>query len=376
MPQYPLPERIWLVEHYLRSYGTGRNGGPSLQRVKESFSLTFDKNPPTNDSILRMVKKFRSAGILQNMNKKHSGRTPTARTRDNTERVFEKVLSSPRKSQRRMCNELDPAITRSSLQRILRDLGAFSYKIQILHELRPCDFSARRDYCARVLANLYENPAFLDNWWWSDESHFLLSGHVNRQNIRFLGWSSPEEYEQRPLHSQKVTVWCALSKHGIIGPYYFEDERGTAITINSARYRDLVIQRFHGDLYAFCDIHGMDFDAQVFQQDGAPPHTGQGNLEYLEYLFPNQLISRLSDFPYPPHSPDLSPLDAFLWGCIKENCFRDPVPRTCNELKRNIETVIQSIHPLSCYAMVQRIVERMECCLARNGEHLEHVLRR
>jgi hypothetical protein len=35
----------------------------------------------------------------------------------------------------------------------------------------------------------------------------------------------------KPLHSPRVTVWC-----GIIGPYYFEDEEGVAVTVNSERY--------------------------------------------------------------------------------------------------------------------------------------------
>lgn len=375
MPQFALHERGWLLERYFRSYGAGRGGGPSLKIVKEAFELQFHKSAPTKKNILCIVKKFRATCSVQNGNKGHSGRPRKSRTNENAGRVFEKVLNSPKKSQRRISKELSPPITRTSLQRILKDLGAFSYKIQILHEMRPCDFASRRAYCSRVLANLYEDQTYLDNWWWSDESHFLLSGHVNRQNMRFLGWSSPEEYEQRPLHSEKVTVWCALSRHGIIGPYFFEDDNGAAVTVNSTRYRETVIERFHGDLFAFCDLNGLDFDAQVFQQDGASCHTGFGNLAYLEYLFPDHLISRKSEFPYPSHSPDLSPLDAFLWGLLKQECFHDPVPHTTAMLKTNIAKTIASVSPLSCDAMVEKIVQRMETCLSRNGEHIEHVLR-
>jgi hypothetical protein len=375
MPQFTIQERTWLVENYLCSNGTGYRHGPNLKGVRESFALRFHKAAPTNKNLLAIVQKFRTRGGVQNSNKGHSGRPPSVRTNDNAGRVFEKVVNSPKKSQRRVSKELSPSIARSSLQRILKDLGAFSYKIQILHELRPCDFAARRSHCARVLASLHDDPSFLDNWWWSDESHFLLSGHVNRQNMRFLGWERPEEYEQRPLHSQKVTVWCALSRHGIIGPYFFEDGNGAPVTVDSVRYREMVIDRFHGDLYAFCDIYGLDFNEQVFQQDGAPPHTGKGNLEYLQHLFPDHLVSRRSEFPYPAYSPDLTPLDAFLWGLLKEQCFHDPVPRTIPELKANIEREISAVNPLSCHAMVDKIIERMDLCLAKNGEHFEHVFR-
>lgn len=374
MPQFTVTERVWLVEQYFLS--CGQRGRPSLVSLRQSFSATFHKNPPTKRNLVNMVKKFRANGSLHNTNKQHSGRRRSMRTNDNSERVFEKVLTSPRKSQRRMSKEITPFISRSTLQRILSDLGAFSYKVQIMHQLRPCDFSARREFCARVLANLYEDPEFLQNWWWSDESHFLLSGHVNRQNMRFLGWSSPEEYEQRPLHSEKVTVWCALSSHGIIGPYFFENENEVAINVNAERYRNLVIDRFHGDLLAFCEMRGLDFNKQFFQQDGASSHTGCGNLQYLQYLFQGQLISRKSDFSYPAHSPDLTPLDAFLWGMLKQECFHEPVPHTCSELKANIERTISAVHEESCRAMVEKVVERMEECLSRDGGHMEHVIRR
>jgi hypothetical protein len=32
-------------------------------------------------------------------------------------------------------------------------------------------------------------------------------------------------------------------------------------------------------------------------------------------------VSRGTDFPYPPRSPDLTICDAFLWGMMKELCF-------------------------------------------------------
>jgi len=34
----------------------------------------------------------------------------------------------------------------------------------------------------------------------------------------------PEHCLQRPLHSVKCTAWVVISKHGIIGPFWFEDD--------------------------------------------------------------------------------------------------------------------------------------------------------
>ena len=37
----------------------------------------------------------------------------------------------------------------------------------------------------------------------------------------------------RPLHSLKCTAWVAISKHGIIGPFWFEDDNEQCVTINT-----------------------------------------------------------------------------------------------------------------------------------------------
>jgi hypothetical protein len=49
----------------------------------------------------------------------------------------------------------------------------------------------------------------------SSDAHFHLSGCINKQNFRRL--------HERPLHSERVTVWCSITGFGIIGPYFFEE---------------------------------------------------------------------------------------------------------------------------------------------------------
>ena len=75
--------------------------------------------------------------------------------------------------------------------------------------------------CNWFADKIEEEPDFLDNVWFSDEAHFLRSGHVNSKNNVFWGTESPAEVLQRPLHSLKCTAWVAISKHGIIRPFWF-----------------------------------------------------------------------------------------------------------------------------------------------------------
>ena len=85
-----------------------------------------------------------------------------------------------------------------------------------------------------------QSDGFLDNIWFSDEAHFYLDGHVSPQNCRFWAAEPPDLVKEKPLHSPKVTVWCAISSSGIIGPLWFEDLGGKAVTINAEQYQEVL----------------------------------------------------------------------------------------------------------------------------------------
>jgi len=95
----------------------------------------------------------------------------------------------------------------------------------------------------------------------------FLSGHVNSKNNVYWSTAPPEEVFHRQLHSVKCTAWVAISKHGIIGPYWFEDKNEKAQTMNTERYV-AVLMKFWTSLGRH---RGIDRDDQWFQQDGAIP---------------------------------------------------------------------------------------------------------
>jgi len=78
----------------------------------------------------------------------------------------------------------------------------------------------------------------------SDEAHFHLSG-FNKQNFRYWSDTNPMELHERPHHTSKTTVWCAISSFGIIYPYFFNDEREKAVTVTGPRYVHM-LENFSG----------------------------------------------------------------------------------------------------------------------------------
>jgi len=123
----------------------------------------------------------------------------------------------------------------------------------------------------------------------------------------------PEHCLQRPLHSVKCTAWVAISKHGIIGPFWFEDDNEWSVTINTERYVQ-VLGKFWT---ALGRRRGVVRVLQWFQQDGATAHTLNESLAWLQQRFPDRLISRRCDLQWSLHSPDLNPPDFYLWGYLK-----------------------------------------------------------
>jgi hypothetical protein len=84
-----------------------------------------------------------------------------------------------------------------------------------------------------MLQNLQLNPDLLNNIWFSDESHFHLDGYCNKQNMRIRGTEKPEKFIEKPVHSQYVTIWCAICAQGLIGLYFFENSDEKRIFVNN-----------------------------------------------------------------------------------------------------------------------------------------------
>ena len=90
-----------------------------------------------------------------------------------------------------------------------------------------------------------------------------------------------------------------------------------------------------------------NIEGEWFQQDGATPHAALATLVKLQDVFRERLISRRTDHPWAAHSPDLNPLDFFLWGFLKNRVYEN-TPETLEELKAEIRRVIRDVNVDTC----------------------------
>ena len=73
--------------------------------------------------------------------------------------------------------------------------------------------------------------------------------------------------------------------------------------------------------FLWLELEDMDVDDVSLQQDGAKCHTRGKTIDILREKFSDQLISRNGDYNWPPRSCDLTPLDFFLWGYVKDKVY-------------------------------------------------------
>jgi hypothetical protein len=68
------------------------------------------------------------------------------------------------------------------------------------------------------------------------------------------------------------------------------------------------------------------------QRNGSPPNFHTNVREFLNGHFPDLWVGRDGSIAWPPRSPDLTPLDFFLWRCVKGKVCHPPLPKTVDDL--------------------------------------------
>ena len=212
----------------------------SLFRQQESSKLCASEA-----AILRLYQKFNEFGTVHDLPR--SGR-PKISEKESTEKICEILAENSSTTLTRLSAQTNLSKT-TCWRRLKNDLNLFAYKIQICQQLFEEDYD-RRVEMAEILAPILKNPRSQYLVYFSDEAIFHVSGRVHKQNCRIWASEKPMDVGEEPLHSPKVNVWCAISRAGIIGPYFFDEATVTGATskclattsINSWLERALKIQ--------------------------------------------------------------------------------------------------------------------------------------
>jgi len=107
------------------------------------------------------------------------------------------------------------------------------------------------------------------------------------------------------------------------------------------------------------------------QQDGAPAHNANIVKIFLNEQFKSKWMGTKGPLKWPPRSPDLTPLDFFLWGHVKDIVYTEQ-STSLADLKQRITSACNKVTPEMLKLTTNSIITRYEKCVARNGGHFEN----
>ena len=284
-----------------------------------------------------------------------------------------------------MMREFSTRVLVSIIRAPYQNLEVMAWVMRRLHELKAPDFNNRV-----LFANWFNNQTAADDYFedrviYTDEAHCELNGRINSHNAVHWGTQRPSEVLQTPLHSPKVTIWCGLSSSGLLGPYFFEDQNGATVTVNGDRYRRMLSHRFYPALmeytfshpeetHLFPPVHDLHLRQHEwwFMQDGARPHLPARY--WITSKFGDHTIGEGLAQPWPARSPDLTPLDFFFWGWLKDAIYRDGPIGSIPELKARIVQCCNAVPQEFLGRACRSVKKRCSKILEVNGGHIENYL--
>ena len=170
--------------------------------------------------------------------------------------------------------------------------------------------------------------------WFSEEAHFHLYSFINKKNWRI--WRTMNFYMCIPqsVYSPKVTVRAAVSRRGVIGPFFLRDK------VTSKRY----IQILHEFVVLEHVLHNLS-KASQFMQDSSRPLQIADIFSFLKKYFDNRVLSL--NYPcftgkgidWPPYSPDFNSFYFIFWGPLKDAIQRKNVKCSEHMSKLKIQSV-------------------------------------
>lgn len=281
------------------------------------------------------------------------------------EDVLAQVEENPELSIRRL--SAATGISRRSVSNILHIQQLYPYHFTPVQNLLPVDLPARLNFCQWLRTQQTNDPTFFSRILFTDEASFNRHGVFNWRNSHTWAEENPHlSLSNHFQHQFSINVWCGIVGDYVLGPYELPPR------LNGPLY----LHFLENVLYTLLDDVPLNVRRNMwFMQDGAPAHYSLDVRNHLDQRFPRRWIGRGSAFPWPSRSPDLNPLDFFLWGCMKDIVYKHTV-NTREELWLRIQEAGNEIKndPDTLFRVRQNLSKRCRKCIEVNGGHIENLL--
>ena len=345
-------------------YMYGRADGNSA-RARELYAARYpNRQLPCARTFARIHQRLRENGTFDRSTR-DVGRPRAVRSTRLEERVLHVVDENPSESTRRIA--VRERVSHMTIWRILHDTLLYPYHFQRVQGLTVADFEPRRIFCQRMLQQCAVFVNFLACILFTDEAGFTRDGIFNFHNSH--NWAFENPHEVRPdKHQQRfcLNVWGGIIHDHLIGPYFFP------LRLNGETY----LQFLRDELHHLTDDVPLDVIQRMwFLHDGAPAHFSLIVRNFLNDRFPQRWVGRGGPMEWPARSPDLNPMDFFVWGHLKSLVYATPVPDV-DILRERIQTGFDHIRntPGIFNRVRQSMERRLRGCIEARGNHFEQFL--
>lgn len=320
---------------------------------------------PIPQKFTTLVIRARETGVLQTRQGRGGGPGRHQRILDAEEEVLNLVEEDPSTSTRKISRQV--GVSNRIVWRTLRENQLYPFHVQRVQALQPEDHPLRLQFCRWFLRKHIEIPNFSSIVLATDEATFTRNGISNCHNSHIWAVENPRAVRRNHFQYRfSINVWAGLVNGQLIGPFVLPNR----LTGNDYL---LFLQNY---LQELLEEVPLNVRRQMwFLQDGAPPHFNHVVRQHLNNVFENKWIGRGGPVPWPPRSPDLTPLDFFLWGLMKTMVYTNEI-LDLEDLRNRVEAAATTIrqHGLGLASYADSWVRRARLCVQQQGDNFEQLL--
>lgn len=224
----------------------------------------------------------------------------------------------------------------------------------------------RLEFCHNIQARLRDNPNLLNSIMFTDEATFTTNGMFNRKNKHYWATQNPHKIQAVKIQGRNsLNVWCGIMGDKVIGPLIFQG------SLTGQRYLEFLENQIEELLE---EIPLAQYNNSIWHQDGAPAHNTIPVRDFLNNRY-GVWIGRNGPIRWPANSPDLTPLDVFLWGYLKNKIYYNR-PVSINIIEQRLREEISLLNryhsEFTREAVNHKLRINIRDCIENNGGYIEN----
>ena len=225
-------------------------------------------------------------------------------------------------------------------------------------ELSDRHVAMKAEKCRKLLQNIAEGT--LPNLVFTDEKKFDILQAVNQKNDRV--WASSSTINGRIVtrrqNPQSVMVWAAVTATRRSLLLFVP----TGVKLNSERYVSDILE---GCLLSWAEQHFKD-KPWTLQQDLVPSYGSK----FTQSWNLRKISSFISKKDWPAQSPDLNPLEYFIWSILEKRVCSTP-HQTLESLKAKLMKEWDAIPQETLCAACDSFPDRLKAVVKNKGSYNE-----